>query len=102
MKEWHSLEKHETIARIKSVENDVFSKMFSFATKYSYGMHLSEDCINMSIQDYISLLSKMGYTKFILLYRKNYLKRVISILQGRFSGQWHTKNDVNIPFKSQT
>jgi len=76
---------------IKEREQDTISKIYSFATKYPKGMHLSEDCINQSIPDYISLLSELDYKKFILITRRNHLKRVISILKGRQTGVWHSK-----------
>ena len=87
-------------------EQDKISKIYSFATKYPDGMHLSEDCINQSIPEYISLLTELNYNKFILVTRNNHLKRVISILKGRQTGEWHSEQkkenvlSVDVPIKN--
>ena len=86
-----TLSKEQTIKVIKQREQDVISKIYSFATKYPSGMHLSKECINMDIPRYIELLCELKYKKFILITRRNHLKRVISILKGRQTGEWHSK-----------
>ena len=100
--------KEETIVDIiKEREQDKISKAYSFATKYPDGMHLSNSCINKSIPDYIDLLNNLGYSKYILITRTNHLKRIVSILKGRQTGEWHTdqKQDkakakgVDVPIK---
>ena len=85
------LKQEKVVDVIKEREQETISKIYSFATKYPRGMHLSEDCMNQSIPDYISLLTELGYKKFILITRRNHLKRVISILKGRQTGVWHSK-----------
>lgn len=76
---------------IKEREQDRISKIYSFATKYPDGMHLSDACIGKTIPEYIHFLTELDYKKFILITRKNHLKRVISILNGRKTGEWHTQ-----------
>ena len=73
------LEKEGVVKVIKEREQDKISKVYSFATKYPDGMHLSPDCIDKSIPEYIDLLSDLGYSKFILITRTNHLKRIVSI-----------------------
>lgn len=80
---------------IKEHENKRISAIYSFATKYPTGMHLSKDCINMKIGPYIEHLKSLGYKKFILIERSNHLKRIVSIEKGRVSGLWHSSNEVN-------
>ena len=100
-----SLKNEAVIKVIKEREQDRISQVYSFATKYPDGMHLSDNCINKSIPDYIDLLNNLGYSKFILITRANHLKRIVSIIKGRQTGQWHTdqKQDkakaVEVPIK---
>jgi LPS sulfotransferase NodH len=44
----------------------------------------------MDISQFITFLKGMGYTNFIVLQRKNYLRRSISVEKGRKSNVWHT------------
>ena len=85
------LKEEKVVGVIKEREQDKISKVYSFATKYPKGMHLSNNCVDIAIPDYIKLLNDLGYSKFILITRKNHLKRVISILKGRQTGVWHSK-----------
>jgi len=89
------LDEDTVIRIIKEREQDKISKAYSFATKYPSGMHLSNTCINKNIEDYIKLLNDLGYSKFILITRSNHLKRVVSILKGRQTGEWHTNEKQN-------
>ena len=80
---------------ISNREHDTISKIYFFETKYPSVMHLSNGCINLTTPIYISLLSDLGYKKFILITRKNHLKRVISILKGRETGEWHSEKKID-------
>lgn len=76
------------------------SKIFGFETKSLPHQHLSPIGINMSLENYIKLLRKLGYSKFIVLYRKNYLRRVISAqLALQKGGAWHSKSEAERPRK---
>jgi LPS sulfotransferase NodH len=47
----------------------------------------------MDLIDYIGALSKLGFKKFIILRRRNYLKRAMSATVGFQTGIWHQKKD---------
>jgi hypothetical protein len=54
---------------------------------------LTENVINMPLEDYMRLLRRLGFAKFIVLHRKNYLRREISTLVGLKTGEWHSKKN---------
>jgi hypothetical protein len=55
------------------------SAIYGFETKYLPQFHLSEACINMSLEGYVDLLRELRFTKFIVLHRANYLRRSVSV-----------------------
>jgi LPS sulfotransferase NodH len=59
-------------------------KSYGFETKF---YHLSMNNINLA--DYINRLQCMGFSKFIVLKRRNYLRKVVSSLIGRQKSQFH-------------
>ena len=73
--------------------------IYGFETKYLPQQHLSHKCINMDLEDYITLLRKLNFSKFIVLHRNNYLRRAISAQVGRHSKLWHSKQEVTSPIK---
>jgi len=75
------------------------SGTFGFETKYLPLQDLSYQCTNISIGEYIKLLRKMGFTRFIVLQRKNYLRRAVSFEVSRVSGDWHTSVPTFSPTK---
>ena len=75
------------------------SKIYGFETKYLPHQHLSHKCINMDIEDYILFLREINFSKFIVIQRKNYLRRVISAEVGRQTNRWHSQKDVTSPVK---
>lgn len=75
------------------------SMIYGFETKYLSQQHLSHKYINMNLEDYITLLRKINFSKFILLHRKNYLRRAISVQVGRQTKRWHSGQDVTSPEK---
>jgi len=75
------------------------SRIYGFETKYLSQQHLSHKFINMDLEDYITLLLKLGFSKFIVLHRKNYLKRAISVQAGRQTKKWHSEQDATAPEK---
>ncbi len=75
------------------------SMIYGFETKYLPQQHLSNKGVNMDVEDYISLLRKLNFSKFIVLHRKNYLRRAISGQVGRQTNTWHSTQDVTSPEK---
>ncbi|MPY87959.1 MAG: hypothetical protein GEU99_08565 [Luteitalea sp.] len=55
------------------------SGIYGFETKHLPQLHFAEWCINMALGDYVSLLRKLDFQKFIILHRENYLRRTISV-----------------------
>ena len=76
----------------KSMHNSR-SEIYCFATKFMPEQHLWEECINMNLEEYISLLNDMKIKDFILITRKNYLRQVISVLVGRMKKEWHSQKN---------
>jgi len=70
------------------------SNIYGFETKYLPEQNLSEKCLNVSIEDYIRSLRALGFSYFIILHRKNYLKRAISVQVAKEIGKWHSKERV--------
>lgn len=101
---YHS-DKSLTISEMKKVlatsESIKLCKYYMFATKYPRGMDLSENCVDMSIPEYIEFLKKQGYSHFVFLERENYLSRAISMEKGRKSGVWHLKNNEQQKFSGK-
>ncbi|MGK7931600.1 MAG: sulfotransferase [Microcystaceae cyanobacterium] len=77
--------------------NIALSTVFGFETKYLSHQHLCDKNINMSIDEYIAFLQELGVSKFILLHRKNYLRRAISIKVAKLRRGHHSWKKVNTP-----
>lgn len=75
------------------------SRFFGFETKYLPQQHLCDRCINMDLEAYVTLLRTLKYSKFIVLHRKNYLRRAVSVQVGRQTRQWHSKQEATSPVK---
>ena len=89
----------EVAKRIDSKRSTGNAGIFGFETKYLPQQHLSAKCINMDPATYIELLRGMGFGKFILLHRKNYLRRFISAKVGVQTRSWHSKREIESPTK---
>lgn len=75
------------------------STFYGFETKYLPQQHLRHKVINMDLETYLKLLREIGFSKFIILQRKNYLKRAISAEVGKHKKRYHSKQDVRRPEK---
>ena len=75
------------------------SLIYGFETKYLPQQQLSHKCINMDLKDYIALLRKLNFRKFIVIHRKNYLRRAISAKVGMQTKKWHSRREVTFPEK---
>lgn len=73
--------------------------IYGFETKYLPQQHLSHQCINMDLEDYLKLLRKLNFSKFIVLHRKNYLRAAISNQVGLQKKEWHSMKPVTSPEK---
>ncbi|MFW6152673.1 MAG: hypothetical protein ACOC6C_06825, partial [Verrucomicrobiota bacterium] len=69
------------------------NKVFGFETKFLPEQQLRARWIGLPLRSYILLLQKIGFTRFILLRRNNYLRRAASVLIGQQTKTWRiTKN----------
>jgi len=84
---------------IRRSASTAVSGTFGFETKYLPLQDLSYQCTNISIGEYLQLLRKMGFTRFIVLHRKNYLRRAVSFEASKVSGDWHTSVPTSSPTK---
>jgi len=55
--------------------------------------------INMNLEAYLVLLGRLDFSKFIVLHRKNYLRRIISEMVGRKVKRWHYHKTMTVPTK---
>lgn len=68
--------------------------VFGFETKFQ---HLDSNGLAIAFDEYIELLNRMGFGKFIVLRRRNYLRQAISVARGQQSKVWHVKSDQSAP-----
>jgi len=73
-------------------------KAYFFETmpfKYS-NVHMSDEVRNMTPREYIDTIKgKAGINKFIIMDRKNYLRRYVSAMVAKKNGYWHSNTEVN-------
>lgn len=56
--------------------------------KYLPEQHLRPELANLNADDCVQLLQRLGTTHYILLNRRNHLRRAVSATIGRTTGQW--------------
>lgn len=59
---------------------------FGFETKAT---HLSPYCLDLTIDEYVSLLRQLGFNHFIVLTRSNLLRVIVSAIIGGQTKKWH-------------
>ncbi len=70
------------------------------AGRHCYGFETQPTQVqrmDMTISDYIQRLEEFGFDHFVLLERKNYLRRFVSIKLARRTSQWHLQTDESPP-----
>jgi hypothetical protein len=67
-------------------------KCFGFETQPTEIEHL-----NMTLPQYAQLLEDMGFARFVILERRNHLRRIVSMMVARSTSQWHLKNSESPP-----
>jgi len=86
------------VHRVISGNRDLHcTPVYGFETKYLPQLHLSQPCINMPLEAYVGYLNGMGFRSFILLHRRNYLRRAVSAEIGRRTRQWHSTQGRSAP-----
>ncbi|MCM2369210.1 hypothetical protein [Aporhodopirellula aestuarii] len=61
-------------------------RSFGFETKFQ---HLDFNGLNIELTSFLESLLSLGFNKFVLLKRQNYLRQAISVRKGQISGIWH-------------
>lgn len=61
-------------------------RTFGFETKFQ---HLDSNGLDIDFGVFLFRLNAIGFTKFILLERKNYLRQAISVARGQLTKTWH-------------
>ena len=74
----------------RELENHDLSKIQVVEVKFLEAQHLS--VYNCSLPDLINKFIEIGFDRFIILERKNYLKRMISHCVGQQTNLYHLKN----------
>jgi hypothetical protein len=88
---WHSPTPADVTAYVERSSYATLAPYYGFETKYLPHHHLSADGIDMELADYLELLRRLHFSKFILLHRRNYLRRAVSAAVARAQGEWHAK-----------
>lgn len=65
-------------------------KHYGFDSKYLPEQQLRPELANKTPDEYVALLEKLGFNYFILLNRRNHLRRAVSVAIGSKTGQWNT------------
>lgn len=66
------------------------TKFFGFDVKYLPEQHLRAEMANKPPSEFISLFEDLGFHHFILLNRRNHLRRAVSVAIGGKTGLWNT------------
>ena len=66
------------------------AKYFGFDSKYLPEQHLRPELANKTPEEYIRLLKRLGFGHFVLLDRRNHLRRAVSVAIGTRDGQWNS------------
>ena len=47
------------------------------------------ELLGKTLEQYVSRLDELGFSRFVLLERKNHLRRIVSIMLGHHTAKWH-------------
>ena len=72
-------------------------RVYGLETKYLRQQHLSGNALNTSLTDYVALLERNAFTRFIVLRRRNHLRMLVSRAVGRTTGTWHSRATSTAP-----
>lgn len=79
------------IARSRRKGRATGKTFYGFELKYLPQQHLRDKFINLSLEDCVAHLRQLGFSRFIVLHRENYLRQAISVEVGRRQGHWHAR-----------
>jgi len=70
----------------------LLARYMSMARKPVYGFELKFyhlTMFNVTLEDFLNYLQRIGFDRFIVIGRRNYLRQVVSYMHSRSSGQMH-------------
>jgi len=70
-------------------------RIYGFETKYLSIQHLSRRCVDLDLERYLEMLGALGFSSFVILERRNLLRRAVSAEVGRQTKKWHTDRRVD-------
>jgi LPS sulfotransferase NodH len=70
------------------------NSVFGFECKFQ---HLDSNGLDLSFDTFIDQLLELGFTRFIILNRNNYLRQAISVARGQASRNWHIQAEQTHP-----
>lgn len=85
---------HRAEERIANAMHRVSTPWYGFDSKYLPEQHLRPELANQSIEGYVALLKRLGFDHFMLVGRRNHLRRAVSVTIGTKTGQWNTAGEV--------
>ncbi len=77
---------------------DSESLHYGFETKFQ---HLDSNGLDIDFAGFLAKLQELGFQKYILLERKNYLRQAISVARGQLTKIWHVSQDQAEPLFSE-
>jgi LPS sulfotransferase NodH len=66
-------------------------RFYGFELKYLPQQHLRREFLNLRLEECVSLLRRLRFSRFIVLHRENYLRQAISVQVGREQRRWHAR-----------
>ena len=84
----------EPFSVIEGLLSDSEFKHFGFETKFQ---HLNRNGLNLDFESYVSKLRQLGFEKFMVIKRRNYLRQAISVARGQATGSWHVSSKSRKP-----
>lgn len=93
---WNLISRLRTRRFIEAASSTQTKKYYGFEIKFLPEQHLRAECINLSLPALIDLLRNMEM-RFIVLLRRNYLRRALSVEVARTTNEWHTNETKSNP-----
>ncbi len=92
-----NIKHHKITAIIQEHLKHEETRIFGFESKYLPEQQLRSDYINMSLTEFLQYIKDLGFSYFIVLHRRNYLRRAVSALVALMTKQYQSYVPVNYP-----
>jgi len=77
--------------RVRRWRDAHLTPYFGFETKFLPQLDLRPTHANLELPAYLDLLRSLGFDRFVVLQRRNLLRRAVSVEVARQRKQWHTQ-----------